>query len=234
MILHVDQDLGRVRLGLWELPGVFRALQISQDLRIDRKRIQGRSGTRKEPQGWGDAEVRLTLLLEDDEQLTKHNKLAMITGEFKATDKYAKPKLYTLVNQHVAARRLGKVIFRSLASRDDNERSWIMVELLFEEHDPPVIKLEKAAKGKLQTAEQAALRQFSDISEAYYKEPGVSVDPDAEKDAQVIDFVQEVTGADRKDVADVLTQTKAQQSSENVVDSTLKEVLSPIKDDDIP
>ena len=127
---------GIVRIGGEELPGLLS--DFSGKVRFDEQSVDKASGKKKTPQGWEDADISLTLTLLTDESGTCYDKLAVLEGFFKKTDGKANPSIFTVANSHLLARGVRRD--SSESCRTDEIRA----SLAFVEHNPPIIRQERA------------------------------------------------------------------------------------------
>ncbi len=135
---------GIVRIDGEELPGILSDLRVSGQVRFDEQQVDKSSGKKKTPQGWEDADISLTLTLLTDEAGTCYDKLEALDGWFKKTDGKANPTIFTVANRHLLARGVRRVVFSRLDSAESSQSDEIRASLAFAEHNPPIIKLERA------------------------------------------------------------------------------------------
>ena len=135
---------GIVRIGGEELPGLLSDLRVSGKVRFDEQSVDKASGKKKTPQGWEDADISLTLTLLTDESGTCYDKLAVLEGFFKKTDGKANPSIFTVANSHLLARGVRRVVFSRLDSSESCRTDEIRASLAFVEHNPPIIRQERA------------------------------------------------------------------------------------------
>ena len=112
------------------LPGLIKSIEIKDDALIDEQEIEGSSVKAKQASGYEDAKVTIELLLEDSEKVTRKQKLDKIQNLFKKSGQ-EKPKVHEIINEHTAARRIKRVIFKSLSSKEENKREQLTVSLEF-------------------------------------------------------------------------------------------------------
>ncbi len=150
---------GVVTLAGEEVPGILRSLRVDGKVRFDEQKVDGSSGKKKTPQGFEDSDITISLYLVTDEDSSCYDKLETLSGMFRKVDDKANPQIYTVANRHLLARGVRQVVFSKFCSSENDRTDEIMVTLGFVEHNPPVVKTEKAqAKtptGK-ELAEQAA------------------------------------------------------------------------------
>ena len=156
---------GIVRISGEELPGLLSDLRVSGQVRFDEQQVDKSSGKKKTPQGWDDAEVSLTLTLTTNEAGTCYDKLEVLNGYFKKTDGKANPTIFTVANRHLLARGVRRVVFSRLDSAEDNKTDEIRASLSFVEHNPPIIKQERA-QAKTPTSGELAKKAAEKAGEA--------------------------------------------------------------------
>jgi hypothetical protein len=141
----ITADFGKVKLGDQEVPGIFSQIRIRGGVRFDEVFVPGASGKSRQPLGYEPAEVTVSLRLPNDHVSTPYDKLAQITSMFQSVDDRAKPRVYRIVNKHVAAWRIREVVFKELSSDEDTNDDTIRAELHFEEWRPVVTQTESRA-----------------------------------------------------------------------------------------
>ena len=135
---------GEIRLGGTLVPGLFVNLRIDGRVRFDEQQVDGQSGKSKTPQGFEDCEITMTVVLLTDADSTCYDKIQELNGLFRAVDGKANPKVLDVANRHVLARGLRQVVFSRLESAETDDSDEIIATLGFVEHNPPIIKTEKA------------------------------------------------------------------------------------------
>lgn len=150
---------GVVTLAGEEVPGILRSLRVDGKVRFDEQKVDGSSGKKKTPQGFEDNDIMISLYLVTDDDSSCYEKLEILSGMFRKVDDKANPQIYTVANRHLLARGVRQVCFSKLQTAENDQTDEITATLGFVEHNPPVVKTEKAqAKtptGK-ELAEQAA------------------------------------------------------------------------------
>ncbi len=141
----ITSAAGEVKLGDKLLPGVYQQMDVDGELRIDEKDVPGSSGSRKQPIGFEDAVVTLTLRLLTDEQSDCYEKVAELVRIFKAVDGTAKPFTYRIVNRLLDAWGIKEVHFKALRTPDKNKSDSIRAELVFVEYRPALVSAEAKA-----------------------------------------------------------------------------------------
>jgi len=145
---------GLIKIDGQALPGILVDQTVDGKVRFDEQKADGQSGKKRTPLGWEDTEVSLTLVLTtDDDGEDCYEKLEKINNIFRGHDAKANPKVYEVDNRHLQARGVGKLIFSGLSSVETDQDDTITAGLSFVEHNPPVVKTEKAvAKSALDLA----------------------------------------------------------------------------------
>lgn len=159
---------GVVRINGEELPGLLNDLKVSGKVRFDEQKVDKSSGKKKTPQGWEDTDISLTLHLPTDESGTCYDKAEILNGFFKKTDGKANPTIFTVTNRHLLARGVRRVIFSRLDTAEDSKTDEIRATLAFVEHNPPIVKLERA-QAKTPTSGELAQKAKEKAEQA--KEP---------------------------------------------------------------
>lgn len=142
-----------------EVPGILHSLRVDGKVRFDEQKVDGSSGRKKTPQGFEDSDIMVSLYLVTDEDSSCYDKLETLSGMFRKVDDKANPQIYTVANRHLLARGVRQVVFSKFCSSENDRTDEITVTLGFVEHNPPVVKTEKAqAKSPTpqELAEQAA------------------------------------------------------------------------------
>lgn len=152
---------GVVTLAGEEVPGILRSLRVDGKVRFDEQKVDGSSGKKKTPQGFEDSDIMVSLYLVTDSDSSCYDKLETLSGMFRKVDDKANPQIYTVANRHLLARGVRKVVFSKLQTAENDATDEITATLGFTEHNPPVVKTEKA-QAKTPTskelAEQAAAK----------------------------------------------------------------------------
>ena len=166
---------GEVRIGDVLLPGILRTQMVSAGIRFDRAERDKMSGKSKTPQGWEDADIKLTLDLICDDAGDCYVKLTAINKLFKSTDKGANPKVYQVTNRHLRARGVTKVIFSGLDSNETDDDDVIQAVLAFSEHIPSVTKKEKQVNASVVPAGAPAVKAKPLADTKIMEDPGSSL-----------------------------------------------------------
>lgn len=157
---------GEVRLAGELVPGLFSTLRVSGKVRFDEQQVDGSSGKKKTPKGFEDCDITIGLFLETDGESTCYDKLDTLNAMFRSVDTKANPKVLDVANRHLLARGIRQVVFSRLESAEDTYTDEIRATLSFVEHNPPIIRTEKA-QAKTPTpaelAEQAAAQPEEDV-----------------------------------------------------------------------
>ena len=116
------------------VPGVFAGLEIRQEVRFKETDIPGQSGASKKPEGFSDAEVQITLRVSGGSMNDVWNQVQQINAMFSGTGKHAKPRIYRLTTPHSKARRIDRVLFKELTTREGNDSDTVHAVLSFIQH----------------------------------------------------------------------------------------------------
>ena len=146
---------GVVTLAGEEVPGILHSLRVDGKVRFDEQKVDGSSGKKKTPQGFEDSDIMISLYLVTDEDSSCYDKLETLSGMFRKVDDKANPQIYTVANRHLLARGVRQVVFSKFCSSENDRTDEIMVTLGFVEHNPPVVKTEKA-QAKTPTSKELA------------------------------------------------------------------------------
>jgi hypothetical protein len=145
-----------VRLGEVDLPGHVQRVDVSGSVRSDEATVPGRSGVSRQPLGYEDAEVVVSLLLldrpEGESALQQAGRLGALYAN---VDERARPSVFRLVNAHTIARGIRDVVWRSLRTRERGAGA-VEAELVFVEFQPAVVKKERAAAATTAASEESA------------------------------------------------------------------------------
>ncbi|PYG86741.1 hypothetical protein LY28_02767 [Ruminiclostridium sufflavum DSM 19573] len=136
------------------LPGLIKSIEIKDDARIDEQEVKGSSVKAKQATGYEDAKVTIELILEDSPNATKKQKLDKIQNMFKKSGQ-SKPLIHEIINEHTSARRIKKVIFKSLGTKEENKKQQITVSLEFWAYNTMTIKATKNSSKKTSTSKSS-------------------------------------------------------------------------------
>lgn len=135
---------GVITLAGDEVPGILQSLSVDGKVRFDEQKVDGASGKKKTPQGYEDCEIAVSLYLVTDNDTSCYEKLETLSGMFRKTDDKANPQIYDVANRHLLARGVRQVVFSKLQTVENDQTDEIMANLGFVEHNPPIVKTEKA------------------------------------------------------------------------------------------
>ncbi|MDI3547882.1 MAG: hypothetical protein PWR10_1534 [Halanaerobiales bacterium] len=142
----ITDDFGKIKLGDHELPGIYESMRITGSIKIDKVDIPGSSAGGKQPLGYNEPEIVLSLKLTTDNETDCYEKTKTLTNIFQNTDENAKPYIYTIINKHTEAWNISEVIFDYLKTFDTNKDNTIMAELHFQEYKPIIVEKESRAQ----------------------------------------------------------------------------------------
>ena len=97
----------------------------------------------------------VTLAGEEVPGILRSLRVDTLSGMFRKVDDKANPQIYTVANRHLLARGVRQVVFSKFCSSENDRTDEIMVTLGFVEHNPPVVKTEKA-QAKTPTSKELA------------------------------------------------------------------------------
>lgn len=135
---------GIISLGGEEVPGILRSLSVSGQVRFDEQKVDGASGKKKTPVGFEDCDISISLYLITDDDSNCYEKLEKLAGMFGKTDEKANPQVYEVMNRHIFLRGIRQVVFSKLSTSENDKSDEIIATLGFVEHNPPIVKTEKA------------------------------------------------------------------------------------------
>lgn len=158
--MEVGSGTSGVRLGGVVLPGILQSVEVGDEVVSNDARVASRSGKKRQPQGYdgGSITIRLQLLHQPD-GLSAEQQIRVLERVFKTLDTKARPKVMRLVTKHTAARGIKDVVVRSLRSMERQGQAGVSVELGLDEHEPAVVKQERAASWKKKYAAQSQVSQ---------------------------------------------------------------------------
>lgn len=145
MIKHLSFADGIIRLGGEELPGILTSLSVDGKVRYDEQNIDGTSGKSKTPMGWEDHTVMISMVLPTDSDGDCYDKLEALSAYFKQPDSKANPQIYAVVNRHTQSRGIREIVFDRLQTTESEQWDYIIANLGFAEHNPPIVQTEAAA-----------------------------------------------------------------------------------------
>lgn len=166
-----------IKIGSVTLPGIVKDITIHQDALIEEQEIKGKSSKVNQATGYEDAKVEVTLLLDDTEKETKMEKLQRIQSVFK-TQNQKKPKVYPLINEHTTARKINKVIFKSLKSKVSNETGLLTVNIELWQYNPVSINSSRSGGSESRSSSVSGLSE--EYKEYLSERNKISVSPAAD------------------------------------------------------
>ncbi|MCP4162600.1 MAG: hypothetical protein GY760_21240 [Deltaproteobacteria bacterium] len=140
------------------MPGIFKNQTVNGQVRFDRTKMSGVSGTVKMDMGYDDQTVVITLELLTDDDGTCYEKLSIIYDAFREVDEVFRPLVLPVNNEHLAARGIYMVKFTNFTSQETDQEDVILCTLSFEEYEPLEVKRENmlAAEKKVKTMKEQA------------------------------------------------------------------------------
>lgn len=145
----ITDDVGEIKLGKVVIPGIFKSMDISGAVRVDEENVLGRSGKSRQPLGFEDAIINLTLDLPTNDLGTCYDRLAVVVELFQKVDSHAKPYIYRIVNKITSIWGIKDVVFSDLRMSDYNSRKdTLEISLTFKEYRPTLVKKEARVTSK--------------------------------------------------------------------------------------
>ncbi len=148
------------------LPGLIKSIEVKDDARIEAQEVEGSSAKAKQAAGYEDAKVTIELVLEDGPTATKKEKLDRIQNLFKKSGQ-EKPIVHEIINEHTAARRVKKVIFKSLGTKEENKKEQLTVSLEFWAYNTMTITASKSKSGSKKTSTASAASSLDPAYQSY-------------------------------------------------------------------
>lgn len=142
-MIYVDDS--SIKVSGVTLPGIIKSLEIKDDALIEEQTVEGSTQKPKQVTGYDDAKVTIELILDDSPGISKEQKLAKIQNLFKKSGQ-DKPIVHQIINEHTAARKISKVIFKSLGSKEENKSTQLAVSLEFWAYGSMTIKASSITK----------------------------------------------------------------------------------------
>ena len=165
-------DDSTVKVGGVILPGLFKSIEVTGAAMVEEQEVEGMTAKPKQAMGFEDAKVFLELTLDDGPgTTTKLQKLRTIQSLFKTAGQQ-QPKVYELVNEHTAARGVSRVIFKGLATKEQNKKSELAVSIEFLEYIPITITASTGAR--LPAGQQNASVILNDDYQVYLSGRGAA------------------------------------------------------------
>lgn len=174
---------GVITLGGDDVPGILQSLSVDGKVRFDGQKVDGASGKKKTPQGYEDCEIAVSLFLVTDNETSCYDKLETISGMFRKVDAKANPQIYDVANRHLLARGVRQVVFSKLQTVENDATDEIMANLGFVEHNPPIVRTEKAL-AKSPTPKELAQKAVEEAVGA----SGASSSAKPEEDSLIVDM----------------------------------------------
>jgi hypothetical protein len=144
-----------IKLGGLSLPGVVTSIEVRGQYEVEKKKVQGLSGTNKLGRGYNDAQVTITLEVLPGETTTTAQ-VKEIERVFKnAFGTAGKPKPVRVVNPLLDSKDVYSVLFVGFAVRQGNEDDSLPCTLELLEFEPLVRAAERKETRQVVTGPQA-------------------------------------------------------------------------------
>ncbi len=160
---ELDIEDGDLHINGTLMPGVFKNQTVNGQVRFDRTKMSGVSGTVKMDMGYDDQTVVITLELLTDDDGTCYEKLRIINDAFYEVDEVFRPLVLRVNNEHLYARGIDMVKFTNFSSQETDQEDVLLCTLSFEEYEPLQVKREKmlAAEEKIKKMKEQAEKGLS-------------------------------------------------------------------------
>lgn len=155
-----------IKVGGVVLPGLIKSIEVKDDARIEEQEVEGNSAKAKQAAGYEDAKVTIELILEDGPNATKKQKLDKIQNLFKKAGQ-EKPIVHEIINEHTASRRVKKVIFKSLGTKEESKKEQLAVSLEFWSYNTMTITATKSKSGSKTTSTASAKASLDPAYQSY-------------------------------------------------------------------
>lgn len=148
------------------LPGLLKSIEIKGDAQVDEQEVEGKSKKPKQATGYEDSKINIELILEDDDKMTRLDKLVTIQQLFKRAGQ-EKPELHQIISEDIALRGISQVIFKSMTHKAENKKQQIAVTLEFWEYTAMTITASKSASNSKSSAKSSAKTADSNLTKEY-------------------------------------------------------------------
>lgn len=151
--LFLPANSKTILVGDTQLTG-FEELEINQEALFDEKKVPGKSGVERTPNGYADDTFTLKFILLNDTNATAINKLRLIARLFRATDEQENPILYGVHNPVLEALSIRKAYIKKITTRVSSGLSnGIRVDVEFiEDEKPAALKEQQVIEQKTKEA----------------------------------------------------------------------------------
>lgn len=166
---------------LFQLQVPHESMTVRQAVIFDERRVPGRSGKVKQPVGYEDAEISVTLQLVDEEDangsvvtsaLEQYGALQQTfrdrSDPVGSTTARSVPTIYSISSRMTDACGITTVVFQDIDGRESPGSTDIEVTLTFKEFDPKTLIAERSGRKKTLTAQQEWDAYVSDSMELDY------------------------------------------------------------------
>jgi hypothetical protein len=144
-MLVIDDNLMQL-MGV-TLPGLFKNIEVKGSAQVDEVDIKGKGAKPKQATGYQDSKIYLQLNLLPDDTHSVYDKLKVIQDIFRRTNQN-KPDVLPVVNEHVNARGITKVIFKDYTTTENSGKDILTATLEFWEHVPIKVTVKKKSSTK--------------------------------------------------------------------------------------
>lgn len=138
---------GYVKVGGVVLPGIYKSLEIKADALVEEKEVEGSATKPKQATGYEDAKITIEIQLYDTPNQTKEEKLSSLQNIFRSSGQEV-PSVQSIISEHTSIRGINQVIFKSLSTKETNQKDSITASLEFWEYIPVTISVMSASDSK--------------------------------------------------------------------------------------
>ena len=139
------------------LPGLIKSIDVQETAKIDEQEVEGSTTKPKQAVGYEDAKVYIELIIDDTEEQTKFDRLAVLRSLFRVAGQSV-PQPLPIVSSSTAAHGVEQVVFKSLRHKGENKRGQLLVTLELWEYNPQVITAKKAGSSSGSSGANGASR----------------------------------------------------------------------------
>lgn len=138
---------GYVKVGGVVLPGIYKSMEIKSDALVEEKEVEGSATKPKQATGYEDAKITLEIQLYDTPDQSKEEKLSSLQNIFRSSGQEV-PSVQSIISEHTSIRGINQVIFKSLSTKETNQKDSITASLEFWEYIPVTISVMSASDSK--------------------------------------------------------------------------------------
>lgn len=129
---------GSIKVGGTVLPGTIKSMEVTGGAKIEEQEVEGSSTKPKQATGYEDAKVTLEIVVDDTGDEAAIDKVRRIEAVFRPPGQTV-PQPLEIVDAHLAARGVSRVLVKGLVSKEEAKRGYYTVTLTLWEYVPLVI-----------------------------------------------------------------------------------------------